>query len=45
MRGDKIYVIFGKDLEYISDEGFSKLFNQSIEISRLLSGLITSLKD
>ncbi len=33
-----------KDLNYVSPIGFAELYNLSLEVSRLLSGLITSLK-
>jgi len=32
-----------KELQYIDDNSFSELYNQTLEISRLLSGLIKKL--
>lgn len=38
------YIRLAKDLQYISSEEYSSLYNNSDEIGRLIAGLIQSLK-
>jgi len=39
------YLLLAKDLKYLSDTEYQKIFNQSEEIGKMLSGLIKSLKN
>ncbi len=41
----KYYLLLARDLKYLNDEVYQQILSQSQEISKMLSGLINSLKN